>query len=177
MLGKTESRRRGWQRMTWLNAITNSIDKFEKAPGDGEGQGSLTCCSSWGWKESNMTERQHNNSMCLSPSWRIASRFHTICHLNWSFSCTFHHSVRPVASDCELCNSIVRFHAIPLCIIGGSLSSNRCYARSHLGASHTSMDSGAADWDGKRNTNLLSKYMSILFMINCYLFKFGRCPV
>ena len=30
---------------------------FEKAPGDGEGQESLTCCSPWGRKESDTTER------------------------------------------------------------------------------------------------------------------------
>ena len=31
--------------------------EFEQAPGDGEGQGSLACCSSWGSKESDTTER------------------------------------------------------------------------------------------------------------------------
>ena len=31
--------------------------KFEQAPGDGEGQGSLVYCSPWGHKESDMTER------------------------------------------------------------------------------------------------------------------------
>ena len=30
--------------------------EFEQALGDGEGQGSLVCCSSWGRKESDMTE-------------------------------------------------------------------------------------------------------------------------
>ena len=30
--------------------------KFEQAPGDGEGQGSLACCSPWGCKEPDMTE-------------------------------------------------------------------------------------------------------------------------
>ena len=29
----------------------------EQAPGDGERQGSLACCSPWGHKESDMTER------------------------------------------------------------------------------------------------------------------------
>ena len=29
---------------------------FEQALGDGEGQGSLVCCSLWGHKESDMTE-------------------------------------------------------------------------------------------------------------------------
>ena len=27
MLGKTDGRRRGWQRMRWLDAITSSMDK------------------------------------------------------------------------------------------------------------------------------------------------------
>ena len=31
--------------------------ELEQAPGDGGGQGSLACCSPWGRKESEMTER------------------------------------------------------------------------------------------------------------------------
>ena len=31
--------------------------KFEQVPGVGDGQGGLACCSPWGRKESNMTER------------------------------------------------------------------------------------------------------------------------
>ena len=31
--------------------------EFEQTLGDGEGQGSLACCSPWGHKESDMTER------------------------------------------------------------------------------------------------------------------------
>ena len=30
--------------------------EFEQTPGDGEGQGSLACCSPWGCKELDMTE-------------------------------------------------------------------------------------------------------------------------
>ena len=30
--------------------------EFEQAQGDGEGQGSLACCSPWGCKESDMTQ-------------------------------------------------------------------------------------------------------------------------
>ena len=30
--------------------------EFEQAPGVGDGQGSLACCSPWGHKESDMTE-------------------------------------------------------------------------------------------------------------------------
>ena len=38
-----------------------SVHEFEQALGDGEGQGSLACCSPWGRKESDMTERLNNN--------------------------------------------------------------------------------------------------------------------
>ena len=52
ILGKTESRRRrGWQRMRWLDGIANTMDM-----GLGGLQGGLACCSSWGHKESEMTE-------------------------------------------------------------------------------------------------------------------------
>ena len=57
MLGKIEGgRRRGWQRIRWLDGITDSMDVFEQAPGAGDGQGSLVCCGSWGGKELDMTE-------------------------------------------------------------------------------------------------------------------------
>ena len=59
MLGKTEGRRRrGGQRMRWLDGITDSMDgdESEQAPGVGDGQGSLAWCSPWGRKESDMTE-------------------------------------------------------------------------------------------------------------------------
>ena len=59
MLGKIEGRRRrGGQRMRWLDGITDSMDgdESEQAPGVGDGQGSLAWCSPWGRKESDMTE-------------------------------------------------------------------------------------------------------------------------
>ena len=41
---------------------TDSMDlSFEQALGDTEGQGSLACCSPWGRKELDMTERLNNN--------------------------------------------------------------------------------------------------------------------
>ena len=36
--------------------------EFEQTLGDGEGQGSLPCCSSWDRKESHMTNQLNNNS-------------------------------------------------------------------------------------------------------------------
>ena len=62
MLGKIEGRRRrGQQRMRWLDGITDSIDTKEEAPGDGEGQRSLASCSPWGCRESDTTEWPNNN--------------------------------------------------------------------------------------------------------------------
>ena len=43
--------------MRWLDGITHSMDEFEQALGVGDGQGSLACCSPWGHKKLDMTER------------------------------------------------------------------------------------------------------------------------
>ena len=37
--------------------------EFEQTPGDSEGQGSLVCCSPWGRKELDMTERLNNDQV------------------------------------------------------------------------------------------------------------------
>ena len=56
MLGKIEDRRRGHQRMRWLDGITNAVVvNLGKILGDGEGQGGLVCCIPWGHKVSVMT--------------------------------------------------------------------------------------------------------------------------
>ena len=57
MLEKIEGwRRRGRQRMRWLDGIDDSMDMSLGLLGVGEGQGGLACCGSWGCKESDMTE-------------------------------------------------------------------------------------------------------------------------
>ena len=53
MLGKIEGRRRRGQRMRWLDGISDSMG----LGGLWDGLGGLACCSSWGHKESDMTER------------------------------------------------------------------------------------------------------------------------
>ena len=50
VLGKIEGRRRrGWQKMRWLDGIINLM-------GVGDGEGSLACCSPWDLKELDRTE-------------------------------------------------------------------------------------------------------------------------
>ena len=60
MLGKMEGRRRrGQQRMRWLDGIMDSNGhEFEQTLGDTEGQGSLACCSPWGRKETQLSDHQ-----------------------------------------------------------------------------------------------------------------------
>ena len=65
MLGKIEGRkRRGQQRMRWLNGITDSTNRheIEQSPGETEGQGHLVCCRSWGRKELDMTWQLNNKN-------------------------------------------------------------------------------------------------------------------
>ena len=58
MLGKiVDRRRRRPDRMRWFDVITNSIHEFKQAPGVGDGQGGLVCCSPWGCKELDVTEQ------------------------------------------------------------------------------------------------------------------------
>ena len=58
MLGKIEGRRRrGRQRMRWLDCIINSMDiSLHKLWELVKRQGSVACCSPWDDKESDMTE-------------------------------------------------------------------------------------------------------------------------
>ena len=61
MLGKIEGRRRrGQQRMSWLDGITNLMDVSEQAPGVGDGQGGLVLQSigSQRVRQDRVTEQQ-----------------------------------------------------------------------------------------------------------------------
>ena len=76
--GTTEDKMAGWHH--WLDGR-----EFEWTLGDGDGQGGLACCHSWGRKESDMTEWLnwtelndliHIHLICCSSQW-------------WSKECTF----------------------------------------------------------------------------------------
>ena len=59
--GTTEDETVGWH---------HQLDGHEQALGDGEGQGSLACCSPWSCKESDTTEQLNNNPppCCFQPA-------------------------------------------------------------------------------------------------------------
>ena len=94
-LGKTEGRRRrGWQRVRWSNSITDSMDmSLNKLPGVGDGQGGLACCSPWGHKESDTTERLNwaeilvnSQALCFTDCQPLSLSEYTV-HANTSFLC------------------------------------------------------------------------------------------
>ena len=59
--GTTEDEMVGWH---------HRLSGHEQAPGDGEGQGSLACCSPWSCKELDMTEQLNNN--ILTMIWQLS---------------------------------------------------------------------------------------------------------
>ena len=87
--GMIEDEMVGWHH--WLDG-----HEFEQAPGDGEGQGSLTCCSPWGQKESDTTEELNDdNEEEVHPwQWRSQthlSKTHLIMLLPWLQNSVAHH--------------------------------------------------------------------------------------
>ena len=120
MLGKIEGkRRRGQQRMRWLDGITNS--EFEQTLGDGERQESLVCCSPWGWKESDTTGLLTLSLSCIGEGngkplqwyclenprdggawWALSLRSHRVRH-DWSdlaaAACLFNWWCHPTISS------------------------------------------------------------------------------
>ena len=73
--GTTEDEMAGWHHQ--LNGC-----EFEWTPGDGDGQGGLACCSSWGCKESDMTEQLNwtelNWTSYKKLSYNVTSRVLTV---------------------------------------------------------------------------------------------------
>ena len=56
--GTTEDEMAGWHHR-------RDGHEFERAPGDGDGQGGLACCVSWGRKESDRTEQLNWTEHCI----------------------------------------------------------------------------------------------------------------
>ena len=84
--GMTEDEMIGWHH--WLNE-----HEFEQAPGVGDGQRSLACCSPWGHKESDTTEwlnwtetpKLRKDDQFLFKIYRVSHYlwclFHLLCHI------------------------------------------------------------------------------------------------
>ena len=67
--GMTEDEMAGWHH--WLDGCES-----EWTPGDGDGQGGLACCNSWGCKESDTTERLNWTELRWKvPCWHSVSLF------------------------------------------------------------------------------------------------------
>ena len=66
--GTTEDEMFGWY--SWLSG-----HEFEQALGDGDGQGSLVCCSPWDCKESDTTERLNNSKVTVRYGWGDRDRW------------------------------------------------------------------------------------------------------
>ena len=98
-LGGIEGRRRrGRQRMRWLDGITDSIYGRESGwtPGVGDGQGGLACCGSWGREESDMTERLNWSELKLVLIVNGMSLASSTCA--WSWVC----ALWPLCSTCSI---------------------------------------------------------------------------
>ena len=76
--GTTEDEMVGWHH--WVNGL-----EFEQALGVGDGQGSLVCCSPWGRKESDTTERLNWNWKKSEGqrTFRRNPEPHAFCQLHW----------------------------------------------------------------------------------------------
>ena len=82
--GTTEDKTVGWHHQ--LNG-----HEFEQAPGVGDGQGSLVCCSPWGHKELDMTEQLN---------W---TELNCTCPLQWPTLCGVCFSLNKSTSYLSLC--------------------------------------------------------------------------
>ena len=68
----------GWHH--WLNG-----HEYEQTLGDGEGQGSLECCSPWGCKELDTDQHLNNNNLSyLRLKKKFYSKFHQNFPLIWN---------------------------------------------------------------------------------------------
>ena len=68
--------------MRWLDGITDSMDMSLGKFRVGDGQGGLSCCGSWGHKESDMTERLNRTELmyvCALPWWLSGKEFACQC--------------------------------------------------------------------------------------------------
>ena len=60
--------------------------EFECTPGDGDGQGGLACCDSWGHKELDTTERLNRTDTALKMLYCLKNKYLKPFHRNNCYS-------------------------------------------------------------------------------------------
>ena len=113
--GTTEDEMVGWHHQ--LNG-----HEFEEALGDGEGQENLACCSPWGCKESDTTERLKTVTTIVSHNW---------CK-KW-YSTTLQKKAHPLPSHVGHVANLGSLGPLPTCV---STSSSRQIQLDRLFPSH-----------------------------------------
>ena len=83
-MGMTEKEMFGWLHRLYGH-------EFEQAPGFGDGQGSLVCCSPWGYKELDMTAWQNWTKLSIMKKLYYISQElqHALCFRIKGFFCFF----------------------------------------------------------------------------------------
>ena len=134
MLRKIEVRkRRGRQRMRWLDGITDWMDMSlsKPPPEDGEGQGGLACCSPWGHKKLDITERlSWNILICLYIY--VCVHIYIYCIYNFII---FHLNILVSFSETKFgLKQSLNVFLVPfcLCISGDSFTLIQCLCLSFL---------------------------------------------
>ena len=107
MLGQLEGRRRrGWQRMRWLDGTTDSMDMSLSKLRELVTQEGLVCWSPWGHKESDTTERLNWTELSMSVSTLLNCKYVHQYHLSsfriYALICDFYFSLSENAIECLL---------------------------------------------------------------------------
>ena len=93
--------------------------EFEQALGVGDGQRSLACCSPWGHKESDMTERLNwielnyfrrpGHNLCLNPRQLLNPYFPRTVTTSLTFR---HYSYQALRQGCQDCRCLVFWYCL-----------------------------------------------------------------